>query len=329
MRQKEIINFVNKGLQDFSISRVNVEWGLQVPGHPGHTFYVWFDALLGYLSGVLQGQNNIELNNLGTSGWPASVHIIGKDILRFHAIYWPAMLMSANLPIPHKVFGHGFLTREGKKMGKSLGNVLDPEMLLQNYGSDAVRWYLLRDIEFGQDGDFQHKRFVDIINNDLSNTIGNLLNRSLTMSRKWFNNKTPTIIPTDKVNPLQDLSTQAIKQYKFYFKQYNFKKSAEQVINLATEANIYLNDNEPWKRIKDPQKINEVSEYIYNVLETCRIIGYLIYPITPDLSDRILNQLSTTIDQSNWTNSLIWGGLECGSELPEPTPVMDKLEIID
>ena len=183
-RRKEIQNFVAGGLRDFSISRVNVSWGLPVPGYPGHTFYVWFDALLGYLTALLDDGGEIDLERLASTGWPAQMQVIGKDILRFHAVYWPAMLMSAGLPVPAKVFGHGFLTREGQKMGKSLGNVLDPEALLERCGTDAVRWYLLRDIQFGDDGDFQQQRFSDLVNNDLANTIGNLLNRTASMARK-------------------------------------------------------------------------------------------------------------------------------------------------
>lgn len=187
-RRKEIINFVARGLKDFSISRTNVSWGIPVPNTDNHTFYVWFDALLGYVSAISKDKSNPSLEESINSGWPADIHLIGKDILRFHAVYWPAMLLSAGIEIPKKVFGHGFLTREGQKMGKSLGNVLDPDILLSKYGNDPVRWYLIKDIPLGNDGDFQNKRFVDIINNDLANTIGNLLNRTSSMSRKWFNN---------------------------------------------------------------------------------------------------------------------------------------------
>ena len=183
-RRREVENFVAGGLKDFSISRIDLPWGIAVPGHPGHTFYVWFDALLGYLTALFGPGETPSLAALAERGWPAQLHVIGKDILRFHAVFWPAMLLSAGLPLPDQVFGHGFLTREGQKMGKSLGNVLDPELLLERCGRDAVRWYLLRDIPFGDDGDFQQQRFQDLVNNDLANTIGNLLNRTSSMARK-------------------------------------------------------------------------------------------------------------------------------------------------
>jgi len=162
-RKNEIINFVSRGLKDFSISRTNVTWGIPVPGYNNHTFYVWFDALLGYVSAISSDATEHSLEKSINGGWPADVHFIGKDILRFHAVYWPAMLISANMKVPKKVFGHGFLTREGQKMGRSLGNVLDPDLLLTKYGNDPVRWYLIKDISLGNDGDFQDKRFVDII----------------------------------------------------------------------------------------------------------------------------------------------------------------------
>ena len=326
-RKNEIIKFVSSGLKDFSISRVNLHWGLQVPGYPDHTFYVWFDALLGYLSGVLNTSETVDLDHLSKFGWPASVHVIGKDILRFHAVYWPAMLMSAGIELPTQVFGHGFLTREGQKMGKSLGNVLDPEKLLEVYGSDSIRWYLLKDIEFGQDGDFQNQRFVEIVNNDLSNTIGNLLNRTVSMSHKWFGEKIPDNQLALDSKYFNESIDKSISIYKDNFKNYNFKKAAEEILKLATNANIYLNDKEPWKLIKNSNSKPKVSSYLYNVLETCRIIGCLLKPITPKLSNRILEQLGIKITLCSWQSELRWGKLESGSSYPKPQPVMTKVDL--
>ncbi len=325
-RKNEIINFVSKGLKDFSISRVNLKWGINVPGNNEHTFYVWFDALLGYVSGSLKDQDFPELNDKSLINWPANIHIIGKDILRFHAVYWPAMLLSAGMNPPLSVFGHGFLTREGQKMGKSLGNVLDPIDLLEYGGIDAMRWYLLRDIEFGEDGDFQMKRFVDIVNSDLSNTIGNLLNRTITMSRKWFQ----SYIPIDKTtlynSKLRDISEITIKEYMKSFQKNNFKDSANAIIDLANSANLFLNDRSPWKLIKNISKKDVVAHDIYSVLESCRIIGVLLNPIVPDLSERILKQLNIDISYVTFENSLQWGLLNPDNPLPKPSPVMVKIE---
>ena len=263
-RRNEIINFVSNGLKDFSISRTNVTWGIPVPGTKNHTFYVWFDALLGYVSAISQDMNNPSLEESINNGWPADIHLIGKDILRFHAVYWPAMLLSAGLKVPKKVFGHGFLTREGQKMGKSLGNVLDPNLLLSKYGKEAVRWYLLKDISLGNDGDFQNKRFVDIINNDLANTIGNLLNRTSSMSRKWFNNKVPNDVELIINNSLELYSRKKVDNFIGHFNSYELDLAANDVLDLAINTNLYLNEKQPWSLIKDENNISLVRN-IYDV----------------------------------------------------------------
>nr|GEV41246.1 methionine--tRNA ligase, chloroplastic/mitochondrial [Tanacetum cinerariifolium] len=183
-RLNEVQNWMKSGLRDFSISRASVDWGIRVPNDPKQTIYVWFDALLGYISALSQDQEQPSLQTAISSGWPASLHLIGKDILRFHAVYWPAMLMSAGLSLPKTVFGHGFLTKDGMKMGKSLGNTLEPNELVQRFGPDAVRYFFLREVEFGNDGDYSEERFINIVNAHLANTIGNLLNRTLGLLKK-------------------------------------------------------------------------------------------------------------------------------------------------
>ena len=327
-RRQEVRNFVAQGLRDFSISRVNVSWGLPVPGHEGHTFYVWFDALLGYLTALLDDGGPVDLDRLEQCGWPASVHVIGKDILRFHAVFWPAMLISAGLPLPKTVFGHGFLTREGLKMGKSLGNVLDPERLLDCCGADAVRWYLLRDIQFGDDGDFQQQRFVDLVNNDLANTIGNLLNRTSSMARKWFADAVPP--HTEAVgsdHPLAVAANTAVTTVLTSMPSLGFKAAAEAVLQLAIAANGHLNDTAPWSRMKQPGQEAEVANDLYAVLEATRIVGLLLSPLLPELSERILEQLGHSIDPDTWTDQLQWGRLVSGAALPQPSPVMQRLEL--
>ena len=325
-RRNEIRNFVSKGLKDFSISRTNLNWGIAVPDEKGHTFYVWFDALLGYISALSLNESDKSLNNSLIQGWPANLHLIGKDILRFHAVYWPAMLLSAGIKPPEKVFGHGFLTREGMKMGKSIGNVLDPSILLSKYGEERVRWFLLKDISLGSDGDFQDKRFVDIVNNDLSNTIGNLLNRTTSMSRKWFNNSVPTDINlSDKI--FQELSQKCIDNYKKNLDNYNISQACNEILSFAIKINLYLNDEKPWVLIKDKDKNNKVKQIIYNVLESNRLIGILLMPILVNLSNNILEQLGQIeIEEERWNDNLIWGKLKPGTKLPNPVPVIDKLE---
>ena len=325
-RRNEVISFVEKGLKDFSISRTNLSWGINVPDTENHTFYVWFDALLGYVSAIVENDIDHSINKSIESGWPASIHLIGKDILRFHAVYWPAMLRSAGMKPPKKVFGHGFLTREGQKMGKSLGNVLDPDLLMSKYGKDPVRWFLLKDIVLGSDGDFQDRRFVDIVNNDLANTIGNLINRTISMSRKWFNNAVPSSINIRDelfIKTSEETTDKILKN----FENYQLEKVSNHIMAYATQINLYLNNNQPWSLIKENNKNNEVKQIIYNVLEASRIIAVYLNPILPDLSEEIFNQLGfRELNKKSWIELLEWGLLVEGSLLPKPSPIISKLE---
>jgi methionyl-tRNA synthetase len=336
-RRREVENFVAGGLRDFSISRVDLPWGIPVPGHAGHTFYVWFDALLGYLSALLEPGEPPELERVLERGWPASLHVIGKDILRFHAVFWPAMLLSAGLPLPERVFGHGFLTREGQKMGKSLGNVLDPERLLEICGRDAVRWYLLRDIPFGDDGDFQQQRFLDLVNNDLANTIGNLLNRTSSMARKWFVAAVPPAgSASDPGHPLAQAAAAADARYDAAMEEPDFRGAAEATLQLAITANGFLNDQAPWKQMKTEGTADAVAADLYAVLEATRRVAVLLAPLLPDLSARMLAQLGLEPlvsdpghdgDGTAWQMARSWGVLPVGAPLPTPEPVMQRLEL--
>ncbi|MFY8148161.1 MAG: methionine--tRNA ligase, partial [Prochlorococcaceae cyanobacterium] len=339
-RRREVENFVGQGLRDFSISRVDLPWGIPVPGHSGHTFYVWFDALLGYLTALLEPEEPVELERILERGWPAQLHVIGKDILRFHAVYWPAMLLSAGLPLPERVFGHGFLTREGQKMGKSLGNVLDPEVLLERCGRDAVRWYLLRDIPFGDDGDFQQQRFSDLVNNDLANTIGNLLNRTSSMARRWFEGGVPPAGEgAQGQHPLAVAAKEAAERSADALERLDFRTASEAVLGLAIAANGFLNERAPWSRMKQEGQRESVAADLYAVLEAARWVGVLLAPLLPELSGRMLTQLAqepfdsgsgaavSEAQSSPWLGAQRWGGLRPGLELPEPSPVMERLEL--
>ena len=335
-RRREVENFVASGLKDFSISRIDLPWGIPVPGHAGHTFYVWFDALLGYLTALFEPGEEPSLAGLAERGWPASLHVIGKDILRFHAVFWPAMLLSAGLPLPERVFGHGFLTREGQKMGKSLGNVLDPEALLERCGRDAVRWYLLRDIPFGEDGDFQQQRFQDLVNNDLANTIGNLLNRTSSMARKWFDDAVPpACAAASPDHPLAQAAAARVAAVPEALERCDFRAAAEAILTLAGEANGFLNEQAPWVRRKQPDQEAAVAADLYAVLETSRLVAVLLAPLLPELSARMLSQLDQppllsepgTAIAGAWEAACCWGILPPGQPLPEPSPVMQRLDL--
>ncbi|MFQ4146963.1 methionine--tRNA ligase [Chlorogloeopsis sp. ULAP02] len=337
-RRNEVLNFVKQGLQDFSISRVNVEWGFPVPADPNHTLYVWFDALLGYVTALLEPNEEATLENALAKWWPINLHLIGKDILRFHAVYWPAMLMSADLPLPERVFGHGFLTKDGQKMGKSLGNTLDPVALTINYGADAVRYYFLKEIEFGKDGDFNEVRFINVLNADLANDLGNLLNRTLNMVKKYCAGNLPLItsedIPVD--NPLKAISLHLGEQVKTAYEALAFNQACDAILKLVQASNKFIDEQAPWSLYKQgQQKATEIV--LYGVLESVRLAAYLLSPVIPNISSDIYQQLGFEIDFNEQSQTAIvapfeihgmWGVLSGKQKLGDPRPVFKRIETL-
>ncbi|HBE17138.1 MAG TPA: methionine--tRNA ligase [Cyanobacteria bacterium UBA11149] len=335
-RRNEVLNFVSQGLQDFSISRVNMDWGFPVPLDPSHTIYVWFDALLGYVTPLLDPDSEPTLDNALKTWWPIQLHLIGKDILRFHTVYWPAMLMSGNLPIPGRVFGHGFLTKDGQKMGKSLGNTLDPVELVNRYGADAIRYYFLKEIEFGKDGDFNETRFIDILNADLANDLGNLLNRTLGMAHKYCQGNVPQItdedIPAD--HPLKAIGLELGDRVASAYQSLAFSAACKEIFSLIRSSNKFLADLVPWTLYKEGKQ-QEVEKVLYAVLESIRLAAYLLAPIIPSISTDIYQQLGFDIDfndknsiQDSLTrdNHALWGILSSNQSLSKPKPVFVRLE---
>jgi methionyl-tRNA synthetase len=335
IRRNEILNFVNQGLQDFSISRVNLDWGIPVPNDPKHTLYVWFDALLGYITALLEPQAEPTLENALKNWWPINLHLIGKDILRFHSVYWPAMLMSAELPLPKAIFGHGFLTKDGQKMGKSQGNTLDPFDLVDRYGADAVRYYFLKEIAFGRDGDFNETRFIDILNADLANDLGNLLNRTLKMAVKYCDGKVPVLDP-QTISPdwsLVQLAQGAGERAAEAYGALNFSIACEAALSLVRVGNKFIDEQAPWSRYKAGD-IETVNQILYAVLESVRLAAYLLAPIVPNLSTKIYQQLGYCVDFNDLkkSTSLLlskehdrWGCLLSGQPFGQPEPVFLKL----
>lgn len=337
-RRNEVLGWVKSGVRDFSVSREKNAWGIPVPRDPSQTIYVWFDALLGYISALLPEGQEPNLGAALANGWPADVHIIGKDILRFHAVYWPAMLMSADVPLPRRVFGHGFITKDGLKMGKSLGNTLDPKQLVATFGSDAVRYYFLRAVDFGRDGDFSEQRFVDIVNADLANSFGNLLNRSLNLICK----KCKGVLPYSsrelggpgadtEEGKLRKAAERAAQEAKVAYDALDFIAACDSVIAVSAEANIYIDRVAPWSAFKsdDPADIERAKRCLVNVLEAVRVVAVGLSPVTPKLSRRVYSALGIAgeFDELTWDLGMTWGRLTAGMQLERPEPVFPKLEI--
>ena len=287
-RKNEVVSFVQKGLKDLSISRTSFSWGIPVPNNNKHVIYVWLDALTNYLSAL--NFPNIE-DKKYKAFWPADVHIIGKDILRFHAIYWPAFLIAANLPLPKRIFGHGWILSDDKKMSKSLGNILDPIEIIKDYGIDQLRYYLIKEVSLGNDGSISMENLKNCINNDLANNYGNLCQRVFSFIKKNCNNKIP------KKNKLNESDIKLIGNIKNnltklidYMNNQNLNEYIKMVVNFSFEANKYFNDSEPWAlKKKDPERMNAI---LYTISEQIKNISILLNPIIPISTKKVLNTIN-------------------------------------
>lgn len=329
-RLNEVQSWIRSGLKDFSISRASVDWGIPVPNDKKQTIYVWFDALLGYISAFSGENEQPDLQDTVSLGWPASLHLIGKDILRFHAVYWPAMLMSAGLSLPKKVFGHGFLTKDGMKMGKSLGNTLEPNDLVHRFGSDAVRYFFVREVEFGSDGDYSEDRFINTVNAHLANSIGNLLNRTLGLLRK--NCKSTLVVDSATAadgNAFKDTVEMLVGKARIHYENLSLSTACEAVLEIGSSGNSYIDERAPWSLFKQGGAASEAAaKDLVIVLEAMRIIAVALSPVTPRLCLRIYEQLGYSADQFNaatWSDTR-WGGLKGGQVMAQPKPVFARIE---
>ncbi|MDC0618409.1 methionine--tRNA ligase [Candidatus Pelagibacter sp.] len=283
-RKNEVISFVKSGLKDLSISRKAFSWGIKVPNNPEHVIYVWLDALTNYISALNYPNTD---DDLFKNFWPASVHLIGKDILRFHAVYWPAFLMAAKITLPNKVYGHGWILSGDEKMSKSKGNILDPLDIIETYGLDPLRYYLIKEVSFGNDGNISQDRLEDCINSDLANNYGNLCQRVTAFAEKNCQSKVPDIknfIDEDllMLNKFSDNMTLIRKEID----NQNINYYINFIINALFEANKYFNDQEPWKKKDDPQRLATI---VYTSLEMIRKITFMLYPIIPESAIKALN----------------------------------------
>jgi len=318
-RRNEILSFVREGLRDLSISRTSFSWGIPVPGDEKHVIYVWFDALTNYISAL--GYPNDPDGNFAKF-WPCDVHVIGKDILRFHTVYWPTFLMAAGIPLPEKVFAHGWWTVEGQKMSKSLANVVEPNMLIDKYGVDAIRYFLLREVPFGLDGDFSHAALVHRINSDLANDLGNLVSRSTAMLNQYFGGTLPASAAlTAHERSLQERFPAAVAQVELQMNDLAFNKALQTIWELVSAANKYIDDTAPWTLAKDPAQLDRLGTVMYSLLESVRLIGLLITPFMPDTGRRI----SEILGQAQPAATL-WGGLQPGTSVAKAEPLFPRIE---
>ncbi len=319
-RYNEVVSFVKSGLKDLSISRTGLKWGIPVPGDEKHVMYVWLDALTNYLTAI--GFPNIEDRKFQTF-WPADLHMVGKDITRFHAVYWPAFLMSAELNLPKRIFAHGWWTNEGQKISKSLGNVIDPLELKEEYGLDALRYFLLREVPFGNDGDFSHTSMISRMNGELANELGNLAQRVFSMIHKNCDGSLPNFeqFLSEDTELLHLINTTLIEARKNIDKQ-DFHEMLENIWKLIRAANQYVDFQAPWNLKKtDTKRMNTV---LWVLAETVRNIAILLLPIIPASMQKILNHLS--IDEEDRVFSKIGekGQLACGIEIKKPTAIFPR-----
>ena len=287
-RKNEVISFVKNGLKDLSISRTTFSWGIQVPNNAKHVMYVWLDALINYLSAI--GYPDKKYKKF----WPANVHIIGKDIIRFHAVYWPAFLLAADIEPPKRIFAHGWWTNEGKKISKSLGNVIDPNEIIKAYGVDTLRFFLLREVPFGNDGDFSKKSLQRRMNNDLANDLGNLVQRVLTIINKNLDGKLSKIKQIkENDKKIYEYPEELLKNIEKNYEKQEFHKVIENIWKLISRANKYVDESAPWQLIKDDrERAGDVLNILVIIIAK---IAIFLAPIMPDISENILNKIGLSI----------------------------------
>jgi methionyl-tRNA synthetase len=318
-RRNEVVAFVKSGLRDLSISRTTFDWGVKVPGDDKHIMYVWVDALTNYITAVGYPDEKAEL----WSHWPADLHVIGKDIVRFHTVYWPAFLMSAGVELPKRVYAHGFVFNRGEKMSKSVGNVIDPFALTQHYGLDQVRYFLLREVPFGQDGNYSHDAIVNRTNADLANDLGNLAQRSLSMIAKNCGSKVPTpgeLKPQDKA--ILGQAGEALTAARKAMGEQAIHQALAAIFSVVSEANRYFAGEEPWAlRKTDPARMETV---LWTTIETIRRVSTLCQPFIPGSAAKLLDLLAVPADGRDFAHLDDTHALVAGAALPPPEPVFPR-----
>lgn len=322
-RKNEMINnFLKPGLEDLCVSRTTFSWGIPVSFNPKHVIYVWIDALTNYITALGYLSDD---DSLFKKYWPADLHLVGKEIVRFHAIIWPALLMALDLPLPKQVFGHGWLKIDGGKISKSLGNYKDPREYIDKYGVDAVRYYALREVSFGSDGNFSEEALIARTNADLANTLGNLLNRTMAMTNKYFdgvisNSKVNEEIDTELINKASNLKSVVDKNMEKLY----ISDALEEIFNFLRECNKYIDDTTPWVLAKE-EKLERLQTVLYNLLESIRISSVLLTPFMPTTTEKIFKQLNTNLNTYDTLNE--FGALENNHKLGQIEVLFKRIEI--
>ena len=333
-RLNEVKSFVEAGLKDVSISRKSIKWGIPWPDDPEHVFYVWYDALTSYMSGIGFGEGaDGEANRQFKTLWPADLHMIGKEIIRFHAVYWPAFLIAAELPLPEKIFAHGWLLFEQEKMSKSKGNIAYPEPIVKAFdeltgasvGNDALRYYLLREVVFGQDGNFSRDALITRYNADLANGLGNLASRVLAMIESYFESCVPE--PTSDTSITKFVSGPLESVAREHYDAYRFSSAVQDIWRLIAQVDAYLVQEQPWKIASDPVHRPRLREVLYSAAEALRIITALAHPVLPEATQQIWKSLGQPGRLGDFQlDSLVWGGLKPGTPISKPESVYPRVE---